>query len=131
MGDEHVALHEPAQEVAGRQQATLAAEVVAGDAPVERHELDEPHVDVALARELDEGVELVFHAGQEQRVDLDRREPGVERGVDAGQRLFEVAAARDAREAVRVEAVEAHVDAPQPGRRQIVGELRQQQRRWW
>ena len=72
VADEHVVGHEAAQQVAGRQQPPLAPEVVAGDPPVERHELDEAHVHVVLARELDEGVQLLLDAGQEQGVDLDR-----------------------------------------------------------
>ena len=60
---------------------------------VERHELDEAHVHRALAREVDEGVELVLDAVEQQRVHLDRREAGGEGGVEAGQRVVELAAA--------------------------------------
>ena len=91
VADEHVLLHEPAQHVPRGEQPPLAAEVlVTGDAAVERHELDEAHVDVVLARERDEGVQLLLHARQQQGVDLDRREPGGEGGVDAGERVVEV-----------------------------------------
>ena len=127
VADEDVLLHEPAQHVAGRQQPSLSPEVFAGDPPVQRHELDEAHVHVVLAREVDERAELLLHAGQEERVDLDRREAGRERRVEAGQRVPEAAAARDAREALRVEAVEAHVDALEPRRGELVREPGQQQ----
>ena len=125
-----VALHEPAQEVARRQQPALAAEVVAGHAPVERHELDEAHVQGALAREVDEGVEFVLDAGQEQRVELDRREPGCEGSLDAGQRVVQAAASRDAREARRVEAVQADVDPLEAGGAEVRGKAGQQTPRW-
>ena len=77
-----VTLPQQLQDVGGRHQAAVAAE-----AAVERHELDEAHVHLALAREGDEGVELVLDAVEQERVDLDRREARVEGGVEAGERV--------------------------------------------
>ena len=62
---------------------------------VERHELDEAHVHRAVAGELDEGVELVLDAVEQQRVELDGREAGGEGRVEAGERVGEAAAARE------------------------------------
>src|SRR5665647_1172257 len=121
-----VALLEALQDLArGHEAARAAKAVAAGDTTVERHELDEAHVHLALAREVDEPFELFFDALQQQGVDLDRREPGGESGIETGQRVGELAAATDAREARRVEAVEADVDAAQAGAAQVLGVSRQ------
>ena len=79
-----------------------------------------------FAREVDESVELVLDTAQQERVDLDGLEPGLESGVDAGQRGGEVAAARDAPVARRVEAVDADIDPAQTRVAQLGGEARQQ-----
>jgi len=77
------------------------------------------------SRETDEPFELFFDALQQQDVDLDRREPGGGSGIETGKRVGEFAAATDAREARRVEAVEADVDAAQAGAAQVLGVSRQ------
>ena len=73
------------------------------------------------AREVDDLV--VVHAAHHDRVDLDRREPGVERGVDAGEHAVELVAPREREEPLALQRVERHVDAPQARVGQVVREL--------
>ena len=101
-----VTVLEELEDLGSRHQVTVTSEPT-----VERHELDEAHVHLALAREGDEGVELVLHAVEEKGIDLERREAGGEGRVEAGERIGEPAASTDPREALRVEAVETDVDA--------------------
>ena len=60
---------------------------------VERHELDEAHADALVAAEAREVDDLVVvDAAHHDRVDLHRREAGVERGVDARDHTVELVA---------------------------------------
>ena len=54
--------------------------------------------------------------------------PDLEGGVESGERIVELAAARDARVLLGVERVEAHVDALESGVVQLLGVARQQRR---
>ena len=93
---------------------------------VKRHVLDEADVHVVAPGELDEAVDLVLDAGQQHGVDLDGRKAGRKRRVESGESGDERAAAGEPRVALRVEAVDAHVDALEAGRAQIGGAARQQ-----
>ena len=73
------------------------------------------------AREVDDLV--VVDAAHHDRVDLDRREPGIERGVDSREHAFQLVAFRQRHKALSVERVERDVDATQPGGGEIVRQL--------
>ena len=92
-----------------------------GAVGVERHELDEAHAHALGSPEGGEVDDLVVvHAPHHHAVDLHRVEPGVERGVDAGEHLVEVVAPGEARRTVGPQRVERDVDPPQAGGGEIV-----------
>src|SRR5579863_9151436 len=83
---------------------------------IQRHELDIADLDAALAPETgqrhDVRFDQILHG---DCVDLDRAVPHPLAGLDAGQDAVEIVAARDLLEALPVERVQMHVDAPQAG----------------
>ena len=82
---------------------------------VERHELDEPHLDVALAAERREVDDLVVvDAALDDGVDLHRVEPGLLGGLDAVEHVGELVTPGHLLELRPVERVEADVDPPRP-----------------
>ena len=82
---------------------------------IERHELDEAHLDVTVAAEFGERHDLVVvDATFDDGVDLDRREPGFLGRLDAVEHTLEFVAARHLMESRAVEGVEADVDPTQP-----------------
>ena len=66
---------------------------------------------------------VVVDAPHDDAVDLDRVQPGVERGVDAGEHAVELVAPRQREERLSPKRVERHVHAAKSGGHQIVGEL--------
>ena len=59
------------------------------------------------------------------RVHLHRRETGIDRRVDTREHALELVALGQREEAITLQCVERHVDAPEPGRREVVRELGQ------
>ena len=60
---------------------------------------------------------VVVDAPHHHAVDLHRVEPGVDRGVDAGEHPVELVAPGELEEDLGAQRVERHVDAPQAGLR--------------
>ena len=90
---------------------------------VERHPLDEPHLDALVPPEPGEVDDLVVvDAALHDGVDLDRIEPGLLGGGDPVEDAGQLVAARHRVEPLAVKRVEADVDAAQPGAPQAVGE---------
>ena len=82
----------------------------------DRHVLDEAHLQAVLARETGQRHDVaVRDAADGDRVDLDRSEAGPLGGLDAVQDPVQPVAAGHLAEALRVQRVEADVDAPQAG----------------
>src|SRR5262245_25496454 len=83
-------------------------------AVVERHEFDEADAHPLLAGELGEADRLVVvDAANRHAIDLDRAQAGFDRGVNAVQHLRQFIAAREKREAVWRQRIEANGDALQ------------------
>src|SRR5438128_631134 len=74
---------------------------------VERHELDEAHADTLLATETREVDDLVVvDPAHDDGVDLDRRQTGMERGIDPRQYPLELVALGEREEAFALQRVE-------------------------
>src|SRR5262245_40397320 len=83
-------------------------------AVVERHEFDEADARALLAGELGEAKRLVVvDAANRHAIDLDRAQAGLDRGVNAVEHLRQFVAAREQREPIRRQRIEANGDALQ------------------
>ena len=90
---------------------------------VERHLLDEPEGVAAVEAPPEQvGHPVVVDAAHRDGVDLDRGEPGVRGGLEPGLDVLEPVAPGEVAELLRVDGVEADVDAVQPGGGQGRGE---------
>ncbi len=87
-----------------------------GAVGIERHEFDEAHDEVAVARECGEGFHfVVVQAADQHCIYFYGAEARGLGGVDAGHHLVESFCAGDAFEFIAVERIEADVDAVEPG----------------
>ena len=94
------------------------------------HVLDEAHDDARAAEVLDQ-IErrVIVEAALDHRVDLDRREPRVQRGANAFEHAVALGeAAAHLPEDLRIERIEAHGDAMQAVGFELGGVLREQHR---
>ncbi len=90
---------------------------------VERHELDEAHLDVVIAPEAGEVDDLVVvDAALHDGIDLDRLEAGLLGGLDAVEHTHQLVAPGHLQEPIGAQRVETDVDAIEPGLAKFVGD---------
>src|SRR5688500_14165425 len=75
---------------------------------IQRHELDEPHVESVTLSELNQRLDLVvFQAANDHSVQLDRIEAQLLRQGNAAKHLFQTLPPRDLPEILRVQRIQA------------------------
>ena len=83
-------------------------------ARIEGHQLDKANGDGSLSRQLDKGAHLiVVEATHGDDIHFDRRKPQCQNLLEAGEHLLQSGAPRASAEPLRIEGVEADVDAVQ------------------